>query len=159
MTTPNYSDAERELQRVEESQNERPSLFKAASLLWVALDFQEGAPSRFELPKSVLDLAGRPQRLESAYRVFVEALGISESQPIPVEAPSPQWTRTPPSEPGTYWWRGPERWPLPREVEAVRVAHTDELGLAAFRWCKPIHVALEMLGGEWLPVHIKEPTA
>ena len=111
MTTPNYSDAERELQRVEESQNERPSLFKAASLLWVALDFQEGAPSRFELPKSVLDLAGRPQRLESAYRVFVEALGISESQPIPVEAPSPQWTRTPPSEDG--YWFARDHTPLP----------------------------------------------
>lgn len=62
-----------------------------------------------------------------------------------------EWTTTPPTEPGWYWWRKGDYPKRPMQVWQF-----DESGplIASTR---PTPVQVEGMGGEWWPARIEEP--
>ena len=60
-----------------------------------------------------------------------------------------EWTSTPPSEPGKYWYKPPGF----RKAQVVSVQHTGS-GIAMWG-PKPIKIA--EMHGPWYPIPIEEP--
>ena len=103
--------------------------------------------------RAVYDAAERLVARNAEGGSLVEAWDALEAAiALPAE-PAPAWTSTPPSEPGTYWWRGPAR-----DAETVQVHRSPSAGLVAFRWSRP-DSTIDAMGGEWWPVRLQEPPA
>ena len=108
-----------------------------------------------------------PDNADMAFDIVRQRVDdLAESLSIP----SPQWTRTPPSEPGLYYLRGPgdafngAAGEIRTSVAEVRMlGHRDVLGV----WLLPSQcrdeafLALDRMpdGFEWWPVRIEEPPA
>ena len=158
MTTPNDSDAERELQRVEEiernkMQDRTRAIVEAAEALESALH-----------ERAEQHVVGRNAELRDVEYMIEHGGGLDGSiarecvrQLVrAVAIPSPQWTRTPPSEPGLYFLRVPD----PRGKHRIKIgAINPQQG----------HGEVSFIGGdlgvplaelnehEWWPVPIQPP--
>ena len=65
---------------------------------------------------------------------------------------APEWTTTPPDEPGWYWYR-----PRPKRIQVVKIyADLDNIKrVSGMDGILP--KALEYVDGEWWPIRIQEP--
>lgn len=205
MTTPNDSDAERELQRVEEiernkMQDRTKAIVEAAEALCehvkIGLDVKVGevpritythtlddlrrlseavalpaepAPSsdrstveRLDTLRQLVDLTHKnaARSLQETAQCVTESLAeirdALASVPTAQPPPAPQWTRTPPSEPGLYFLRVPD----PRGKHRIKIgAFNPQQG----------HGEVSFIGGdlgvplaelnehEWWPIPIQPP--
>lgn len=144
---PNYSDAERELQRVEEKAvNDRTkAIVEAAERLAKGLDLSV-------MPNGAIYRTGHAKECECDHDDELDELLIPLGKALSL--PSPQWTRTPPSEPGVYWHRYAGRRPYLVSIGDPRAPEVGEqyvLTGAVSAW--------SVVGGEWFPVRIEEPPA
>lgn len=113
---------------------------------------------RLETLRQLVDLTHQNavRSLQETSRCVQESLAEIRAElgtPGTGAEPAPAWTRKPPSEPGTYWWRGPAR-----DAETVQVHRSPSAGLVAFRWSRP-DSTIDAMGGEWRPVRLQEPPA
>lgn len=148
--TPNYSDAERELRRVEgiesaKMQDRTRAIVDAAERLARAmnLDVSPHGYARYDL--SLED--GLTPEADDALLVLARALAL------PAE-PAPAWTRTPPSEPGWYWTvcrtdLSPR--PFLARLNDAGLWHVEESEFSI-----PLD---DVANWEWWPVRIEEPRA
>ena len=70
---------------------------------------------------------------------------------------SSQWTTTPPTEPGWYWWRTNEGCDDHQVVFVFRPIDTDRLLVATYMTAKDLAKPPQKHQGEWWPERIKEP--
>lgn len=229
MTTPNDSDAERELQRVEEiernkMQDRTKAIVEAAEALCehvkIGLDVKVGevpritythtlddlrrlseavalpaepAPSsdrstveRLDTLRQLVDLTHKnaARSLQETARCVTESLAeirdALASVPTAHPPSAPQWTRTPPSEPGHFWIRYVGKFSDVHQhlagVHLVEVAMREPRAFASGRVVPTVAMVYplqgpggegsgwllsdsERHGVEWWPVRIEEPPA
>lgn len=178
MTTPNYSDAERELRRVEEiernkMQDRTKAIVEAAErLLSVAqVRVQRDADGTGWIAHQAIEV-------DDFYSVVEEALlDLACAVALPAE-PARAWTRTPPREPGRYQIRYVGKFSDVHQhlagVHIVEVSMRDPRALASGRVLPAVAMVYplqapggdacaweladsERLGVEWWPVPIQPP--
>lgn len=148
---PNYSDAERELQRVEEKAvNDRTkAIVEAAERLAKGLDLSV-------MPNGAIYRTGHAKECECDHDDELDELLIPLGKALSL--PSPQWTRTPPSSDG--FWFARDHTPLPNWEKQTHLYHR-----AGCVWYGPLtsgDIPLEpdeVDELEFWPVRIEEPPA
>lgn len=113
------------------------------------LHFHEGADGSPYLSHDAIEIDDLRESVKATLLELVHALAL----------PSPQWTRTPPSEPGYYWVRrtdgeGDQMEFLVLAMPQVNETRSLELGDGTMDLS-------DVLGPEWVwfPVRIEEPPA
>lgn len=153
MTSPNFEDAERELQRVEEiernkRQDRTRAIVEAAERLVTAMRAEsrldsEGAPFASH---DAVDIDDLREDVKEPLLDLIRALAL----------PSPQWTRTPPSEDGYYWTRGPA---LGVQLVELLTSRGERCVFDSTSHTPCNLTAMCELGFEWWPVPVEEPPA